>query len=308
MKKEWQPLKPSNLQEIEECFNRIFPRLEYDDLSDRIFLYWKEKLKAVWEKKEQELKSKDLGYNPEDPLSRIEQKIVVIAYADSVSMEGEKTLVTLNRFLKKNFPAIGGIHLLPACKVNENRFNDGFFSQVVRNQVHETFGDNAVMAEIMKKYFSMADFVLNHVDIDNPLFSAYLNGDEAAGKCFYIFSEEEYQQRKAAGDFDKVFRPRPFPLFSIFRRKPESKKNAEMDMGERFKEIADLPSIRTDPPLIGIFSLFNKIKNDQMLLSEDYKVITGFIEYIKKKGIEEEKIFTVSETQEVRHIPYVFIP
>ena len=307
MKKKWKPCNLRVLEEIRALFHRIYPAGEYGSLADEISEYWINKLKYIWEHKDPDIKKLDLMYDPDDPLSRVEQQTVVIAYADSVKQKGEKSLVTLDRFLKMYFPSVKGIHILPPCRVNETRFNDGYFSQVVRNEIHDAFGSNADMADIMKRYFSMADFVLNHVDIDNPAFSAYLEGDDKAGECFFIFSEEEYRQRKKAGAFDKVFRPRPFPLFTIFRRKPKNSAAAQANLQDRITQISVKIPSRPDVRLTGIFYLFNKIKNDQMLLAEDYLCISRFIEFLTETGIDKENIFTVSETQEVQHIPYIFV-
>lgn len=308
--KKWEPLALQKLEAIRKTFANIFSTIEYGDLAGKISDYWVEKLKQVWKDKPSEIKIKDEAYVPSDPLSRIQQKTVAIAYADSVIRKGEKTLTTLDTFFKKHFPAVRGLHLLPACRVSENRFNDGFFSQVVRDEIHAPFGTNQQFAEMMERYFSMADFVLNHVDIDNPMFQAYLDGDDEAGSCFYIFSEEDYQAHLADGDFDHVFRPRPFPLFTIFRRKPQTNDYANLSHREKVAQINEYFQPGNLPePVISLLSVFSKIKNDQMLLDKDYRHIAGFRDYLKKKSaVSLNDIFSVSLTQETRHIPYVFKP
>ena len=151
----WIPLEKSKIDQIEKLFHKTYPRNEYGELGSRISTFWIDLLRASWEKKDQELKDLDLAYNPSDPLSRVQQKTTVIAYADSISREGEKSLETLDNFFRKWFPAIGGLHILPACTVVEDRFNDGFFSQVERDNIHSAFGSNALFADIMHRYFSM---------------------------------------------------------------------------------------------------------------------------------------------------------
>ena len=129
--KKWEPLALQKLDAIRKTFANIFSTIEYGDLAERISDYWIEKLKQVWKNKPLEIKIKDEAYVPSDSLSRIQQRTVAIAYADSVRHKDEKTLTTLDTFLKTYFPAVRGLHMLPACRVAENRFNDGFFSQVV---------------------------------------------------------------------------------------------------------------------------------------------------------------------------------
>ena len=306
----WQPLAAQNLAEIRKRFATIFPVREYGDLAGKIGTYWIARLEEVWKDKDPAVQEQDLAYLPADPLSRIEQNTLVIAYADSIQRPGEATLTTLEDFLSRFFPAIRGIHMLPACVVVEDRFNDGYFAQVVRNRIHDRFGSNDQFAALMQQRFSMADFVLNHVDIRNPRFQAYLDGDDAAGSCFFVFTEPEYQRRLADGDFAQVFRPRPFPLFTVFRRRPLDSRIAAMSLGERFAEMERRLGAAAPPrEVLGMLFLFNKVLNDQMLLEEDYQHILRFRDYLKKRtDIDPQTLFTLSETQEVRHEPYIFKP
>ncbi len=304
----WRPLSREKLHRLQILFDQLFPADNYGSLAKDISRYWINRLTAVWEKKSPDIRKKDLAFAAEDPLSRIHQKTVVIAYADSVFETATPTLNTLNTFLKKHFPTVGGLHLLPACQVVEHRFNDGYFSQKQRNQIHERFGTNAQFGEMAGAYFSMADFVLNHVDIENPKFQAYLNNDDPSGDCFYVFSEPEYQARRDRGDFDPIFRPRPFPLFTIFRRTPTDEKFAKMDTPGRIKTMnRQLGPLRLPEAVIALLSVFNKIRNDQMLLDNDYAHILSFMDYLKKQTtIAPDALFTLSESQETRHPPYIF--
>ncbi|MFC1828646.1 hypothetical protein ACFL0O_03425 [Thermodesulfobacteriota bacterium] len=313
----WQPPDFSTpdtgiLGEIKAILSEVYPSEEYDDLADRIGTYWISKLEKVWAEKAERIKAKDLKYNPDDPLSRIEQKTVLISYADSVRETGEPTLISLENFLQSHFPAVRGLHILPPCEMSEERFNDGGFSQISRDRIHAPYGTNAQFEGLMEKFYSMTDLVLNHVDIENPYFQKYLNGDDLAGNCFYIFSETDYQQRLARGDFEKIFRPRPFPLFTIFRRKPQtafadlSHDRKVSVLNERYQNqgLTALPD-----PVINILYIFEKIKNDQMLLNGDYQYIIQFRDYLKRFAVlDPENLFVVSETQETRNAPYIFKP
>lgn len=304
----WLPLAPDKLTRIRKIFSDLFPVSEYGGLAEQISDYWTTTLKNTWRQKPDPIRQKDLAYRPGDPLSRIHQKTVVIAYADSIFEKCEKTLKTLDKFLSRHFPAIGGLHILPACQVDRSRFNDGYFSQILRNKIDPVFGTHQLFADLAEKYFSMTDFVLNHVDIDNPRFRSFLNGDDASGDCFFVFSESEYQKRRADGDFDTIFRPRPFPLFTIFRRVPADKRFAEMDAAGRVLAMNQcLAPGRLPEAVLALLSIFNKIQNDQMLLKSDYSHISKFIEYLKQHTtISPDVFFTLSETQETRHPPYIF--
>lgn len=305
--RKWQPLQEENLSAIRKAFADLFPSAAHGDLAPRISAYWTEMLRAVWSSKPEAIRRKDLQFDPADPMSRIEQRTVVIAYADSVRQEGEPSLKTLDRFLETYFPAVGGLHLLPACEMVEDRFNDGGFSQIRRDRIHRRFGDNRLFAELMGKYYAMADFVLNHVDIAHPAFQSYLEGDDRMADCFYVFSEEAYQSRLSRGDFDRIFRPRPFPLFTIFRRRPGDEAAAGMDLAQRMAQMGNrFPGGEIPDPVIGAMYVLNKVKNDQMLLDADYRYLIRFREYLSKvPGIDPDRIFTVSATQEIRGVPYI---
>lgn len=313
----WQPLDEEILDDIDDLFAEIFPEPDYGRLAEDIADYWIERLEHVWANKPDNTKQRDLAYRPDDPLSRISPKTVVIAYPDSVQTDSvqtdsannddEPTLETLERFLDRHFPSVSGLHILPACRIVADRFNDGYFSQVKRDDIHERFGTNETFSRMVEKYFSMADFVLNHVDIENPTFRAFLNGDDEAGNCFYVFSERRYQQLKTSGAFNTVFRPRPFPLFTIFRRKPADDIFREMDAEQRCGAVNDIlaPDF-LEPVIIELFSVFEKIQNDQVLLDDDYAQITGFRGYLEKNGIPLENLFRLSQIQESTNPPYIF--
>lgn len=307
---QWRPLADEKLEKIRQIFTETYPEEEYGDLAGRITEYWISKLRNLWDTKDEEIKKLDVLYNPEDPLSRIHRHVLAISYADSMKDGDIPTLRALGRFVKEYFPALGGLHILPACSVSEERFNDGYFSQINRSQVHKAFGTNEMLAKLMKDNFSMNDFVLNHVDIENPLFQAFLEGDDDAGRAFFIFREDEYIRLRDSGSFDNVFRPRPFPLFSIYRRLPADTRYREKSQPERLREMKSRVKKETslDVPeaVLNLLYIFDKIKNDQMLLEEDYKHITAFIDYIPSVGLSAETFFTRSKTQEVQHYPYVF--
>ena len=311
MSKKWKPLDENILREIKSLFIKTYPENEYGNLAERISSHWLDLLRKSWDEKSDEIKKLDLGYDPSDPLSRVKQKTTVITYADSISRKGEKSLKTLDNFLSEYFPAIGGLHILPACTVVENRFNDGYFSQVERDNIHPAFGSNEIFADIVHRYFSMNDLVMGHVDIENPVFRDYLAGNDAAGDKFYTFTLDEYEKLKNEGSFDKVFRPRPFPLFTVFRRLPVSEPYRSYTHDEKFTCISEIiedeSGIKLDRRAVDILFLFRKILNDQMLLDNDYRIIPDFLEYLNEKGINTESVFTESATQEVEHIPYIFI-
>ncbi len=303
----WQPLSEDVTDAIDDLFAEIYPEYEYGRLAEDTSEYWIERLESVWQNKPERIRKKDLSFQPDDPLSRVLPRTVVIAYPDSIHKKNEPTLETLDHFLETYFPSVGGLHILPACRIAEDRFNDGYFSQVERDRIHERFGDNDVFSRLTETRFSMADFVLNHVDIDNPWFKAFLEGDDDAGKRFYVYSENNYRKLAASGAFDAVFRPRPFPLFTVFRRQPADELFARMNLEEQCAAVNDiLAPDHLDPAIIRILSVFEKIRNDQVLLNGDYIHIPPFRKYLKRQGGDPDTVFRLSEIQETTNPPYIF--
>lgn len=303
----WQPLEEDTLNRIDDLFSEIFPVSEYGKLAEDVSEYWIERLEHAWANKPENIRKKDLAYSPDDPLSRILPTTMVIAYPDSIHHEDQPTLEILERFLDEHFPSVSGLHILPACAIVEKRFNDGYFSQVKRRQIHKRFGTNETFSRLAEKYFSMADFVLNHVDIENPNFQAFLKGEDDAGNCFYVFSESMYQHHKAAGAFDKIFRPRPFPLFTIFRREPEDEIFQQMNFEQKCDAIHEILAPHfIDNAMVKVFTVFEKIQNDQVLPDTDYANITAFIQFLQKAGIPTEAVFHLSQNQETTNPPYIF--
>ena len=72
------------------------------------------------------------------------------------------------------------------------------------------------------------------------------------------------------------YRVRPFPLFTVFRRKPrgiyasQTYNQRISALNQRFQETG-LAALSDE--IINILVIFNKIKNDQMLLDQDYQYI-----------------------------------
>ena len=180
----WKPLQAEKLARVGALFSELFPEARYGALAADISAYWVRMLQGVWETKPPAMKKKDESYIPRDPLSRIQQRTVVITYADSVRTTGEASLETLDGFLRKYFPAIGGMHMLPACQVVEERFNDGYFSQVVRDRIHPVFGTNRKFADMMARYCAMADLFsttwISPTPISRPTSAVMIPGGTAS--------------------------------------------------------------------------------------------------------------------------------
>ncbi|MEG1481266.1 sugar phosphorylase [Clostridium sp.] len=172
-----------------------------------------EKLKLIYEKDYNESyldlmkklisKWEDKDFKITDKVS--EKNVYLITYGDSFYNEGEKTLSTLNYFLKENVEdAITDVHLLPMFEYT----SDDGFSVVDYMKIDENLGDWNNIKELSKDYRLMFDFVANHMSKSSEWFKGYIN-DEEEYKNFFI---KEYKNF----DYNNVVRPRTSPLFHSY--------------------------------------------------------------------------------------------
>ncbi|MGL4572473.1 MAG: sugar phosphorylase [Clostridium sp.] len=177
------------LFQIEEKLKLIYGK-DYNES----YLDLMKKLISKWE---------DKDFKITDKVS--EKNVFLITYGDSFYNEGEKTLSTLNNFLKENVEdAITDVHLLPMFEYT----SDDGFSVVDYMKIDENLGDWNNIKELSKDYRLMFDFVANHMSKSSEWFKGYINGEEEY-KNFFIKEDEKF-------DSHNVVRPRTSPLFHSY--------------------------------------------------------------------------------------------
>ena len=128
---------------------------------------------------------------------------VLITYADSVSKNGESTLITLRKLLSKNFGNLSKVvHILPFLKST----SDGGFAVSSYDSLEEKFGSWDDLKSISQKHVVMADLVLNHVSSSHPWVQQFIKSQEPG--LSNVFSPEQNL------DWTNVTRPRSSSLFS----------------------------------------------------------------------------------------------
>ena len=117
-------------------------------------------------------------------MKKIENKIMLITYADSMS----KDLKELDEILDRHFrDAIGGLHVLPFYPASGDRG----FAVINYDQVDPAFGTWDDIDRLAGQYYMMADFMLNHVSIRSGEFQDYMeNGDASPYRDMFIHWEE----------------------------------------------------------------------------------------------------------------------
>ena len=117
-------------------------------------------------------------------MKKIENKIMLITYADSMSRD----LKELDEILAGHFRGIiGGLHVLPFYPSSGDRG----FAVINYDIVDPAFGTWDDIDRLADQYYMMADFMLNHVSIRSEEFKDYMkNGDASPYRDMFIHWEE----------------------------------------------------------------------------------------------------------------------
>ena len=130
-----------------------------------------------------------------------EQDALLISYGDSLLLDGEKPLNTLQRFLdERASDALSGVHILPFYPWS----SDDGFAVMDYSSVNESLGDWEDIQAIASGYDLMADLVINHCSSRGPWFENFLAGRDP-GRGYFFTTDKD-------ADLSDVVRPRTSPL------------------------------------------------------------------------------------------------
>ncbi|NJN04327.1 MAG: alpha-amylase [Leptolyngbyaceae cyanobacterium RM1_1_2] len=130
-----------------------------------------------------------------------QNNVLLIAYGDSIYQDGEKPLVTLNRFLEKYLKdTLTGVHLLPFFPYS----SDDGFAVIDYLQVSPELGEWQDIKRISSQFNLMIDFVVNHVSSKCKWFEEFKQGKKPGCDYFIEVAPTE--------DLSQVVRPRSTPL------------------------------------------------------------------------------------------------
>lgn len=125
-------------------------------------------------------KEENERFNPEKPYENLKGKVFAICYPDNIYRDDEYTLATLKKNLKRYFPAIGGIHILPERTMSHSDVwpQDffSFFSIEISCQIIEKLSSMGILDKNRK----ITDSYRNNID-------AFLN-DELKKLCGESYS------------------------------------------------------------------------------------------------------------------------
>ena len=135
-----------------------------------------------------------------------EKDIVLITYGDSIKMEGEVPLQTLNKFLDKHLKEqLSIIHILPFFPFS----SDDGFSVIDFRKVNPELGNWDDVKSLTENFGLMTDLVINHASSKNIWFQNFLQ-QNGKGKDFFIVENPET-------DLSKVVRPRSTPVLTPYK-------------------------------------------------------------------------------------------
>ena len=132
-----------------------------------------------------------------------ENTVMLIVYGDSIlnHQRSEKSLVTLNRFLKEYLiDTIVGVHILPFCPYS----SDDGFSVIDYLAVNPELGTWENISQISENFELMFDLVLNHISSESEWFQQFKQSEEPG--CNYFITADP------TTDISQVVRPRTNPL------------------------------------------------------------------------------------------------
>ena len=129
-----------------------------------------------------------------------EDDVVLVAYPDQITDQGQSPLATLNRVLSEMSHAFSTVHVLPFFPSS----SDEGFAVINHCEVAEEFGDWSHIEAIATNHRVMSDLVLNHVSASHRWFEEFQNGIEPGRRCLLTGSPES--------DLSAVVRPRTTDL------------------------------------------------------------------------------------------------
>ncbi len=130
-----------------------------------------------------------------------ESDTVLITYGDSLLCEGERPLVTLQRFLADQVDgAVSAVHILPFYPYS----SDDGFAVIDYSSVNEALGNWADVEAISRDHKLMADLVINHCSSRSLWFDNFIRDRDPGRGFFFTASPDD--------DLSRVVRPRTSSL------------------------------------------------------------------------------------------------
>lgn len=134
----------------------------------------------------------------------IQNKIMLITYADSVGKDLKDLKNVLDNYLNK---VIGGVHILPFFPSSADRG----FAPTTYQKVDEPFGTWEDIEAISKEYYTMFDFMINHISRSSDYFEDFIEkGNTSKYKDLFIkYSEFWTNGYPSQEQIDMIYKRKP---------------------------------------------------------------------------------------------------
>lgn len=135
---------------------------------------------------------------------KLNNKIMLITYADSMGKNLKELHIILNSYYKE---AVGGVHILPFFPSSADRG----FAPMCYTKVDEVFGDFNDVEAIGKEYYLMFDFMVNHISASSEYFQDFLEKKDASPyKDYFIRYKEFWKNGEPTQEqIDKIYKRKP---------------------------------------------------------------------------------------------------
>lgn len=139
-------------------------------------------------------------------MKKIENKVMLITYADSMGNNLKDLSHVLEQYFKK---AIGGVHILPFFPSSGDRG----FAPMDYHKVDRAFGNWKDIEKLAGKYYLMYDYMINHISAQSEYYKDFLQKkDDSKYRDLFI----RYK------DFWKNGVPTKEEIDAIYKRKPKA--------------------------------------------------------------------------------------
>ncbi|QUO31119.1 sucrose phosphorylase [Faecalicatena sp. Marseille-Q4148] len=135
---------------------------------------------------------------------KLENKIMLITYADSMGKNLKELHQALNTYYKD---AVGGVHILPFFPSSADRG----FAPMRYDVVDESFGTYEEIEAIGKAYYLMFDFMVNHISASSEYFRDFVKRKDASPYRDFFIRYEDFWTNGAPTkeQLDKIYKRKP---------------------------------------------------------------------------------------------------
>ena len=132
---------------------------------------------------------------------KLQNKVMLITYPDSMGHNLKDLNYVLENYLKG---AVGGLHILPFFP----SAGDRGFSPMTYDKVDEKFGDWSDIEALSSKYYTMFDFMINHLSKHSEYYKDFVkNKDKSKYKDLYLNWDKFWpENRPTQADVDLIYK------------------------------------------------------------------------------------------------------